>query len=126
MWRCSSVDATAIMFAARDLGVVLSATKDDGISCTPASRLTPELRAAIKANREELIRDVLMADALRYLAERYVEGTDLSALDAQADQLEDAYAAGDLGAYRAAIREYVKAGLREIGRAQQRDRGTAA
>lgn len=119
------MNSTGIIFAARDLGITLSVTKDDGILCRPASRLTLELRAEIKANREALVRDVLMADALRYLADRYVDGTDLSALDALEDRLEEAYAAGDLTAYREVIRAYVRAGLREIERAQ-RDRGLAS
>lgn len=119
------MDATAIIFAARDLGIRLSATPEDNIEYRPKSAMTPELLVEIRANKRALLFDLLMADALRYLAERYVEGTDLSALDALEDRLEDAYAAGDLGVYREAIREYVKAGLREIGRAQH-GRGTAA
>jgi hypothetical protein len=114
------VNATEIIFAARDLGIRLSVTEDDGIEYRPKSSMTPELLGEIRANKEALIRDLLMADALRYLSERYVEGTDLSALDALESQLEDTYADGDLVAYREAIREFVRAGLREIERAKPR------
>lgn len=119
------MDATGIIFAARDLGIRLSVTKDDNIEYRPKSRMTPELLAEIRANKRALILDLLMADALRYLADHYVEGTDLSTLDALEDRLEDAYAAGDLEVYREAIRAYVRAGLREIERAKQA-KGTAA
>lgn len=118
------MNSTEIIFAASDLGIRLSVTKDDGILCKPASRLTCALRMEIKANREALVRDVLMADALRYLADRYVDRTDLEALDDLEDRLEEAHAAGDLKAYREAIRAYVRAGLQEIERAHQ-SRGAA-
>ncbi|MDP9486712.1 MAG: hypothetical protein M3Q49_13170, partial [Actinomycetota bacterium] len=69
-----SMDSWDIRLAARDLGVRLSVTKDDELRCKPADRLTPELREEIRANREDLLYDVLLADALRYVAvERHVE-----------------------------------------------------
>ena len=125
------MNSTEIIFAAGDLGIRLSVTKDDGILCKLASRLTCALRAEIKDNREALVRDVLMADALRYLADRYVDGTDLEALDDLEDRLEEACAAGDLKAYREAIRAFVRAGLLEIERDSKKksfasDQGTAA
>lgn len=113
------MDATGIIFAAHDLGVRLSVTKDAHIEYRPKSRMTPELLALIRANKRVLLFDLLMSDALRYIADRYVEGTALSALNPPGDRLEDAYAAGDLEAYREAIRAYVRAGLRGIERAKR-------
>lgn len=113
------MNPTEIMFAARRLGIRLSVSADNRIEYRPSGRMTPELLALIRANKRALIFDLLMSAALRYIADRYVEGTDLSALDAPGDRLEDAYAAGDLAAYREAIRAYVRAGLREIERTKQ-------
>ena len=108
------MNAAEIVFAARDVGIRLSVTEDDRIEYRPKSRMTRKLLDEIKANKQQLVLDVLMADALRYLSKRYVEGTDFSLLDALESQLEDAYTDGDLGAYREAIRASVRAGLREI------------
>lgn len=125
------MDATAIIFAARDLGIRLSVTRDDNIEYRPKSRMTPELLVEIKANKRALLFDLLLADALHYLAEQYVPGSNLSALDALdalEDRLEDTRAAGDFGAYREAIRAYVRAGLREFERAKDasgKERGAA-
>ncbi len=124
-----TVNSYEIIFAARDLGIRLSVTADNHIEYRPASRMTPELLAEIKANKKALIFDILMGDCLRYIAGRYVEGTDLSspALDASEAQLNEAYFEGDLELYREAIRVYVRAALREIARAKRAaDRGAAA
>jgi hypothetical protein len=118
-WGGSEMNATEINFAVREPGVRLSVTEADRIEYRPKSRMTPELLGEIRANKEVLIRDVLMADALRYLSKRYVEGTGLSAMDALESQLEYAYADGDLVvACSEAIRAYVRAGLREVERAK--------
>ncbi|MDP9478431.1 MAG: hypothetical protein M3R38_22575, partial [Actinomycetota bacterium] len=115
------MDTRGIRLAARALGVRLTVTKDDGLLCEPASCLTPELREAIRANREDLLYDVLRSNALRYVAvERHVEGADPGAvLDAHADAIDAAYLGRDWPAYRAAIRAFVRAGLREIERAKR-------
>jgi hypothetical protein len=116
------MNATEIIFAVRELGVRISVTEADRIEYRPKRLMSRELLGEIKANKQQLILDMLMADALRYLSKRYVEGTDLSALDtldALESQLEYSYADGDLVAYREAIRAYVRAGLREIERAKR-------
>ncbi|MDP9477211.1 MAG: hypothetical protein M3R38_16290 [Actinomycetota bacterium] len=115
------MDSRDVRLAARDLGIRLSVTKDDELRCEPADRLTPELRASIRDNREDLLYDVLLADALRYVAvERHVEGADPGAvLDAHQDAIDAAYLARDWPAYRASIRAFVRAGLREIERAKR-------
>jgi hypothetical protein len=96
---------------ARELGVRLNVA-GDRIQCRPASRLTPELRTAIKENKEHLIFDVLMQDAVHHLAEHYIEGADLEALSGPVhDEVCEAYGQKDLARFRAAIREYVKIGL---------------
>ncbi|MDP9425487.1 MAG: hypothetical protein M3P37_05475 [Actinomycetota bacterium] len=114
------MDTWGIRLAARDLGVRLSVTRDDVLTAEPASRLAPELRQAIRANREDLLYDVLLSDALRYVAvERHVEGADPGAvLDAHQEAIDAAYLGRDWPAYRAAIRRFVLMALRDIERAR--------
>ena len=59
----------------------------------------------------------LMHDALAYLAEFYDEDTDLTGLDS--GPITDAAYAGDRLGYRAAIREYVRAGRRAFQAAKE-------
>ncbi len=115
------MDSRGVRLAARALGVRLAVTKAGGLAAEPASRLTPELREAIRASREDLLYGVLLGDALRYVAvERHVEGADPGAvLDAHQEAIDAAYLARDWPAYRAAIRAFVRAGLREIERAKR-------
>jgi hypothetical protein len=122
------MDSWDIRLAARDLGVRLSVTRDDVLTAEPASLLTSELRGAIRANREDLLYDVLLSDALRYVAvERHVEGADPGAvLDAHQEAIDAAYLARDWPAYRASIRAFVRAGLAEIERARGLDLPTAS
>lgn len=104
------MNPTEIMFAAKDLGIKLSVPKDDDrIRCEPKSKLTPELLEEIKANKEALLFDVMMSNALSYMADRYVEGADLSVLHEPEDKINAAYGCRDFEAFRAAIREYVEA-----------------
>ena len=104
------MNSTDVMFAAREAGLRFSVTEKDTILCQPRHRLTPELREAIKENRDQLLYDILMGDALRYLNTCYVEGADLSTLAAHEDAINDAYLQ-DWTAFRAAIQDYVQAGL---------------
>lgn len=121
------MDTWSLIRACRALGVKLSVTRDDVLICEPDSSLTAELREAIRAAREELTYDVLLADARRYLGERDVEGSDLSVLaDLEIEELDPARHRGDWLAYRAAIRFYVRTGLREIERARALDLSTAS
>ncbi|PLS83056.1 MAG: hypothetical protein CYG60_22810 [Actinobacteria bacterium] len=113
------MDSWDIRLAARDLGLRLTVTKDDGLRCEPADRLTAELREAIRVHKAHLLYDVLLADARRYLNDRDVAGSDLSVLaDLEIEELDPARLRGDWLAYRAAIRVYVQTGLREIERAK--------
>lgn len=109
------MDSTWVMFEARNLGVDLS-LEGGNIAVRPASRITPEFREAIRKNKELLIKDLLLRDALRYMARHYVEDADLSVLHSHEDRISDAYHTASLKEYRAVIREYVKAGLREFRR----------
>lgn len=106
-----------IIVAARNRGIQLS-VEDGRIAYRPRSRMAPELLAEIRANRDALLYDVLLADALRYLNERYVVGTDLSVLAAHEDEISAAYL-GDWSSYRRAVRGYVQAGLAEFERAKR-------
>ena len=111
------MDSTWALFCARQLGVELS-LDGDSIMARPARRLEPELRIAIRENKEKLVKDLLMRDALRFLNEHYVQGANLSVLDAHENRINDAYHTAALKEYRAAIREYVRTGLREFRRAR--------
>lgn len=111
------MDSTWALFRARQLGVELS-LDGDNIMARPGGRLEPELRTAIRENKEKLVKDLLMRDALRYLNEHYVEGANLSALDPHENRINEAYHTAALKEYRAAIREYVRTGLREFQRAR--------
>ncbi len=113
------MNPTEVIFAARDLGIRLSATKDDRISYRPKSKMPGWLLEEIKANKELLLRDLLLRDALRYLAERYIEGANLSVLDASEYRINEAYSSASLEEYRAAIREFVKAGLKAYERVER-------
>jgi hypothetical protein len=115
-----SMDSWGIRLAACDLGIKVSVTKDDVLTAEPASLLTPALRGAIHVHKADLLYDVLLAEALRYVAvERHVEGADLGAvLDAHQDEIDAAYLARDWPAYRAAIRAFASAGRREAERAR--------
>ncbi|MDP9479869.1 MAG: hypothetical protein M3R38_30110 [Actinomycetota bacterium] len=114
------MDTRGIRLAACALGVRLTVTMDDGLLCEPASRLTPALRAAIRVHKADLLYDVLLADAVRFVAvERHVEGADPGAvLDAHGDAIDAAYLARDWAAFRAAIRAFAAAGRREAERAR--------
>ncbi|MDP9486865.1 MAG: hypothetical protein M3Q49_13970 [Actinomycetota bacterium] len=121
------MDAWATYLAARDLGIKLSVTRDDVLTAEPASLLTPALREAIRDNREDLLYDLLLADARRYLNDRDVAGSDLSVLaDLEIEELDPARLRGDWLGYREAIRTYVRAGLRESERARALDLPTAS
>ncbi len=113
------MSSTSIIFAARDLGIALSVNEDDRIRYTPKSAMPDWLLSEIKASKQALLFDLLLADALRYLAEHYVEGADLSVLDAPAERANVAYAAGDFAAYRVAIRLYVEVGVKEFQRVRR-------
>lgn len=61
----------------------------------------------------------LASKALRYLNERYVDGADLSVLEPWWDKLDATGMAQDQEGYRAAIRAFVKAGLRSFDAARR-------
>jgi hypothetical protein len=56
----------------------------------------------------------MVREASRSLADRYVEGADLSVLDPWEDDIEEAHKAEDMAAFRAAVRGFVQAGLHEF------------
>jgi hypothetical protein len=111
------MDSTWVLFRARQLNVELS-LDGDNVVARPARSLEPELRTAIRDNKEKLVKDLLMRDALQYLNEHYVQGANLSVLDAHQVRIDEAYHTAALKEYRAAIRVYVRTGLREFRRAR--------
>jgi len=86
----------------------------------PEDLVTDEVVANLRHHKAELLgllkwdeerAHALIREALRYLAKRYVEGSDLSALGAWEDRMNEAYAREDMGALRSAVRGFVRAGL---------------
>jgi hypothetical protein len=60
---------------------------------------------------DQEVADALVRAALAYLEEYHVEGLNLSALGPSGNRIDEAYAREDMGALRAAVREFVRAGL---------------
>lgn len=109
------MDSTWVVFEAQRLGVDLSLEGDD-IAASPASRITSELREAIRENKELLLKDLLFRDAFRYMAEHYEPGANLGVLAPYEGRINEMHHPAILKEYRTEIREYVKAGLREFHR----------
>ena len=111
-------EARQVWKNARHNGLTLRVPKDrDVVIATPKSRVTPELAAGIREHKDELMRQILLDQAMGYLADRYVSGADLSRLRSHERDLEEARDE-PLGNYRQAIRAYVEAGLEEFDRAR--------
>ena len=102
-------------------GIYLRAVPDGGLEYEgPEDLVTNEIVVSLREHKAEL-RKLLVWDeeeaytlirqALAYLAKRYVENSDLSALEPWGEQVNEAYARGDMGLLRVAIRGYVQAGL---------------
>lgn len=90
----------------RSLGITLSLSEDkEHIIAGPKENLTDELRSAIYANRDDLIRTLLFKSAAEWVGDR-----PFSAPDEADQQLNDAFY-GDLAEYREALRVWAKAGL---------------
>jgi hypothetical protein len=68
-----------------------------------------ELMDLLKWDEELAYR--LIRDALAHLNEFYVDGSDLSVLDAWEDRINEAYGEEDMSALRIALNGYVNAGL---------------
>jgi TubC N-terminal docking domain len=115
------MNASEVLIEARRLGLRLT-RKGEDIAIRPASRLTPELRAAIRQNKDQILRDMLLRDALAYLAE-HSDGDELTeALLPLEELLNDTYLDGGEEQFKSAVREYVRAGLRSY---RAREEGAA-
>lgn len=112
-WLCRKYEpekwgAAATLDLARGLGVKLGVDIDQDplqIIAKPKERITDELREGIKANRDDLIRELLFAEAGKWVGSR-----SFSAPDDMDRQLNDAFY-GSLEEYREALRAWAKAGL---------------
>ncbi len=105
------MNASEILLELRRLGVTLQ-LEDENILIINASRLTGELRAGIREHKAQLVRDLLLRDALAYLGERAGGQLIPEGLAPFEERVNEAYFDGDLEEFRAAIREYVGAALR--------------
>jgi hypothetical protein len=109
-------------------GIYLRAISDEELEYEgPEELVTDEGVTGLKKHKAELLRLLewdeeeayaLIRQALAYLAERYVENSDLFALDPWEDRVNEAYAQGDMGALRVAVRGYVRAGLASFGKSR--------
>jgi hypothetical protein len=79
-----------------------------------SSHLTP-LQEEIE-HWDELWAFGAVQEAMRHLADRYVEGADLSTLDPWEDTIQEAYEAENITGLRTAVQELVWAGSREFER----------
>lgn len=104
------MDSTTIMFSCQELGMRLS-VEEKGIGVYPADLLTPELREAIKLNKPTLTKDLMLRDAYTFLADRYVEGADLTVLDGWRKVIGFTYLESDEEQFRYAVRGFTRAGL---------------
>lgn len=94
------------LFSLSNLGITLSLSEDkEHIIASPKENLTDELRSAIYANRDDLIRTLLFKSAAEWIGIRPFEAPD----DAD-QQLNDAFY-GDLSEFREALRVWAKIGL---------------
>ncbi len=106
------------LYEARELDVHLR-LEGDRIKAGPTENITDELRSAIKANRDDVIKALMIRDAHLYLEGHYAEGADLSALDGWHRVISEAYADADPDVFRYAIRGYTRAGLRAFAQAKK-------
>ena len=113
--------AQAVRLNAEHHGVTLEVPKDeDVIVARPGYKVTAELEQGLRDHKEELMRDLLREQAMRYLSHNYVKGTDHSVFDEPSKRLNEATANGvPMDEYRAAIREYVMAGVEEYKRVRR-------
>jgi hypothetical protein len=106
-------------------GIHLRAVSDEELEYEgPEDLVTFEVVVSLREHKGELL-ELLAWDeerayaviraALRYLAKRYVEGSDLSVLNPWEDQMNEAYSREDMGALRVAVRGFVQAGLASFG-----------
>jgi hypothetical protein len=56
---------------------------------------------------------------MHHMAKHYVEGADLSGLATAEDRVNGTYLGGDLGVFRGAVREWLRAGLVEFRRVRE-------
>lgn len=86
----------------------------------PEDLVTDEVLADLRERKAELLRLLewneerayaLIRKALAYLAGRYADGSDLTALGAWENRMNASYAGEDMGSLRVAVRGFVRAGL---------------
>jgi hypothetical protein len=113
--------ALDLLIELHQAGIYLRAVSDGGLEYEGSEDLvTDEVVGSLREHKAELRKlvewdeekaNTLLQQALAHLAKRYVKTSDLSALDPWEDRVNEAYAQGDMGALRVAIRGYVQAGL---------------
>jgi hypothetical protein len=90
----------------------------DTIRVTPRERITDELREQLKEHKGEIMRHMLWRQAVVWLTERWPGNpadADVSPLAAKREEVNEAWYE-DFATYRAAVRAYVTAALKEIER----------
>ena len=112
------MDYDGIKRLANRLGVAMEVPRDkDVVTLSPPERVTDELREAIRENKGWVMRNLLVEQAVRYLNENYVKGADITVLYEPGRRMDEAYSLEvPLEQYRQAVREYVRAGMREFRR----------
>jgi hypothetical protein len=78
-----------------------------------------ELAQGIREHKHQLMRDLLLKQAMDYLSKHYVKGADTSVLDEPGLRVSELHSTvNSMEDYRAAIRDYVQAGVNEFRRAR--------
>lgn len=128
----SGANLTPLLVRVREAGLTLRADRGNLIY-RPKDKLTPELREQLLRHKPDLLElltwrestaHALLKDAMSYLAEFYVAGSDLAALDPHEERIDAAFHDRDMFALRVAVREWKREGVRMFNRNQQK--GTAA
>lgn len=115
------------------LGVSLRVHGEDLEYEGPEEAITPRILERLRENKHRLISIIsceteggryrLLQRALSYLAGRYVEGADLSLLDAYEEAVEQLYADGTPEEFYLAVQKFVRTAVREFERTRERGRG---
>lgn len=117
--------AARTLAAAHEAGLKLVLNEDkEAIMAGPPHKITEHLRSSIRHNKDELMRDLLFAEAVAYLQNR-IECQNIppgnpavkqahGALAADPEAFNRAWADAGFGAFKAALRERLKEALHEL------------
>lgn len=117
----SEATAWHVQRLADHCGVKLKVSEEDKLVATPGNRITEELAAGLKAHRDEIMRHVLLRDALEWIGARWPSeaGKEFPTIElhnahVKVCQVRDSPAG--FATYRSAVRTFVRTAQAEIKR----------